>query len=203
MRRSTTAAVMLALVGAVGVAQAADTPIGTWKIKVAFGNRTRVSILKLKLDGDELTGVMLYDQGRRTKIEDASYKDGQVHFRITRQWNGRRSTTQYRGTVSQDTIKGETTYQRRGETRTVDWEAKRTTEQELAQQIEPPPVEADIDLSDENYAVWRDHILPDLSEMAWNQIPWLSTFKDGIIAADAAGRPLLLWTMNGHPLGCT
>jgi hypothetical protein len=73
-----------------------------------------------------------------------------------------------------------------------------------AQQPLPvPPVEADIELREENYEIWRDHILPDLSEMAWNQIPWLSTFHDGILAADAASKPLLLWTMNGHPLGCT
>lgn len=67
----------------------------------------------------------------------------------------------------------------------------------------PPPVEADIELNDMNYQTWRDHILPDLSEMAWDKIPWLSTFHDGILAADAADKPLLLWTMNGHPLGCT
>jgi hypothetical protein len=66
-----------------------------------------------------------------------------------------------------------------------------------------PPIEADIELTDKNYEIWRDHILPDLSEMAWNQIPWLSTFHDGIVSADAARKPLLLWTMNGHPLGCT
>ena len=66
-----------------------------------------------------------------------------------------------------------------------------------------PPFEADIELTDKNYEIWRDHILPDLDEMAWNQIPWLSTFHDGIVSADAAQKPLLLWTMNGHPLGCT
>ena len=65
------------------------------------------------------------------------------------------------------------------------------------------PFEADIELTDKNYESWRDHILPDLSEMAWNQIAWLSTFHDGIVSADAAQKPLLLWTMNGHPLGCT
>ena len=27
--------------------------------------------------------------------------------------------------------------------------------------------------------------------------------EEGIVAADVAGKPLLLWTMNGHPLGCT
>ena len=64
-------------------------------------------------------------------------------------------------------------------------------------------VNGTIYLNDDNYEVWRNHILPELSEMAWAEIPWLSTFKDGILAADAADKPLLLWTMNGHPLGCT
>ncbi len=66
-----------------------------------------------------------------------------------------------------------------------------------------PPVAADIDLDEENYKSWRDHILPETSELAWEKIPWLTTFKDGIDAAYKAGKPLLLWTMNGHPLGCT
>ena len=66
-----------------------------------------------------------------------------------------------------------------------------------------PDVLADIELTSDNYAIWRDHIQPDLSELAWEEIPWQTTFKDGIIAADTADKPLLLWTMNGHPLGCT
>ncbi len=70
-------------------------------------------------------------------------------------------------------------------------------------ETESPPVAADIDLDEENYKSWRDHILPETSELAWEKIPWLTTFKDGIDAADRAGKPLLLWTMNGHPLGCT
>ena len=64
-----------------------------------------------------------------------------------------------------------------------------------------PP--AKVELNDQNYAEWREHILPDTGELAWQQIPWATNFKDGIVAADAAGKPLLLWTMNGHPLGCT
>jgi hypothetical protein len=65
------------------------------------------------------------------------------------------------------------------------------------------PVEADVEIHAGNYAAWREHILPDSSEMAWEEIPWLVTFKDGIRAADLADKPLLFWTMNGHPLGCT
>ena len=60
-----------------------------------------------------------------------------------------------------------------------------------------------LELNGENYASWRDHVLPESSELAWEKIPWLTTFKDGIAAANAAEKPLLFWTMNGHPLGCT
>lgn len=63
------------------------------------------------------------------------------------------------------------------------------------------PVEAE--LNEQNYRVWREHILPQQSELNWQKVPWLTTFKDGILAANAAQKPLLLWTMNGHPLGCT
>jgi hypothetical protein len=69
----------------------------------------------------------------------------------------------------------------------------------LPEGIEPAPVE----LNESNFQTWRDHILPDERDLAYEQIPWLTTFKDGILAADAGQKPLLLWTMNGHPLGCT
>ena len=68
---------------------------------------------------------------------------------------------------------------------------------------ETSPAKAKVELNERNYADWRKHILPNTGELAWQQIPWATTFKDGIIAADAAGKPLLFWTMNGHPLGCT
>jgi len=68
---------------------------------------------------------------------------------------------------------------------------------------EVPPAKAKVELNYQNYADWRKHILPDTGELAWQQIPRATTFKDGIAVADAARKPLLLWTMNGHPLGCT
>ena len=73
----------------------------------------------------------------------------------------------------------------------------------LGQSPDVTPAKAKVELNDKNYADWRKHILPDTGELAWQQIPWATTFKDGIVAADAAGKPLLFWTMNGHPLGCT
>ena len=59
------------------------------------------------------------------------------------------------------------------------------------------------DLSDTTLRAWRDHILPTQAERAWESIGWLASFSDGLRAADRNQRPLLLWVMNGHPLGCT
>ena len=72
-----------------------------------------------------------------------------------------------------------------------------------SQDGDPNDLLDDLELNDDNYQTWRDHILPAEKELGWDQIPWLTTFKDGIIAADKEKKPLLLWTMNGHPLGCT
>ena len=49
--------------------------------------------------------------------------------------------------------------------------------------------------------MWKDFIKPTEKELAWAQIPWRTTFYDGLIDADKFNKPLLLWVMNGHPLG--
>ncbi len=59
------------------------------------------------------------------------------------------------------------------------------------------------ELTPDNFVAWRQHILPSDRELGWMEIPWLTTFADGIAAANSADKPMLLWTMNGHPLGCT
>ena len=67
----------------------------------------------------------------------------------------------------------------------------------------PEEVKAPIQLTDANMDDWRRHILPDESEMEWRKIPWLPTLAEGILKASEESKPVLLWTMNGHPLGCT
>lgn len=51
--------------------------------------------------------------------------------------------------------------------------------------------------------LWRDHILAPKSELAWEEVPWRPSFLTGLREAGERGKPLLLWVMNGHPLGCT
>jgi hypothetical protein len=58
-------------------------------------------------------------------------------------------------------------------------------------------------LTDASFAAWRDRIRVQESELAWQDLPWLTSFHDGLREAAAQHKPLLLWAMNGHPLGCT
>jgi hypothetical protein len=62
---------------------------------------------------------------------------------------------------------------------------------------------ADVELNPQNFSAWRDFILPTQQELDFLKIPWRTTFKEGILDARESDLPVLLWTMNGHPLGCT
>ena len=117
----------LVLVFAVpAIALGAENPTGTWKWSVTVNNQTRETTLKLKLDGDKLTGAVLGRNNQETPIEDAKYKDGELSFKVTRERNGQKITTKYSGKVSGDTIKGKTEFERDGQTQSRDWEAKRS-----------------------------------------------------------------------------
>jgi len=38
---------------------------------------------------------------------------------------------------------------------------------------------------------------------AWTTIPWLSSLIPAQQKALAEGKPLFIWAMDGHPMGCT
>ena len=59
------------------------------------------------------------------------------------------------------------------------------------------------ELTDTNFAKWRDRIKAKESELRWQDLPWLTSFHEGLHQAAAKDKPLVLWVMNGHPLGCT
>ncbi len=54
-----------------------------------------------------------------------------------------------------------------------------------------------------NFSQWCDLIRTSDSELAWQQLPWLASFHQGLVEAAREKKPLLLWVMNGHPMGCT
>ncbi|HEV7221931.1 MAG TPA: hypothetical protein VGN42_04470 [Pirellulales bacterium] len=106
-------------------AEESADPTGTWKWSVTFNDQTLELTLKLKLKDDKLTGVMVGRNDQETPIEDATFKDGEVAFAVTRVRNGQKFTIKYKGKVSGDTIKGKTEFERNGEKQSRDWEAKR------------------------------------------------------------------------------
>lgn len=100
-------------------------PTGTWKWSMTGQNgQTRETTLKLKLDGDKLTGSVSGRNGD-TAIDDAKIKDGEITFAVTREFNGDKFTAKYKGKLSGDSIKGKVETERDGEKRERDWEAKR------------------------------------------------------------------------------
>jgi len=136
MRRLLVTALVVALVGMAGMAQSADkpnpakkkaraNPTGTWTWSVKIGEQTREMTLKLKLDGEKLTGAMVGRDGQETKIEDAKYQKGTLSFTVVRERGGVKMTSKYTGRVSADAIKGKISVEREGQTQSRDWEAKR------------------------------------------------------------------------------
>lgn len=50
---------------------------------------------------------------------------------------------------------------------------------------------------------YRDKILATEQERGWKDIAWRHDFASAIAEAHHLDRPVLLWAMNGDPLGCT
>lgn len=131
MQRTLTSALQLAvcllltLAATVNAEDKKADPTGTWKWSFTGQNgQTRETTLKLKLEGDKLTGTV---SGRNndTAIENAKIKGDEISFSVTREFNGNKMTAKYNGKLSGDSIKGKIETEREGETRSRDWEAKR------------------------------------------------------------------------------
>jgi hypothetical protein len=124
MKRLVAMAVVLSLCGMVRADDTAN-PTGTWKWEVERQGQKREMTLKLKLEGDKLTGSVPGRQGRETPIEDGTFKDGKISFTITREVQGNKMVTKYSGTVEGDTLKLKVETERNGQVRTSEIVAKR------------------------------------------------------------------------------
>jgi hypothetical protein len=58
-------------------------------------------------------------------------------------------------------------------------------------------------LTPETIAQLQGLIKPKVDEDKWTQIPWMANLWQARKRAAAEGKPILLWEMDGHPLGCT
>jgi hypothetical protein len=120
-------AVVVCVLAVAGLVRAEDkpNPTGTWKYTTEVNGQTFDTTIKLKLDGDKLTGTVTA-RDVESKIEDAKYKDGEVSFSVTRERNGNKFTTKYTGTIKDDVFKGKRETERNGQTQSRDFEAKRS-----------------------------------------------------------------------------
>ncbi len=123
--------------GFLAQAQAQDKkadPTGTWSWTVPGrnGGPDRKNTLKLKVEGDKVTGKLTSParggETRDTEIKDGKLKGNEVSFTVSREFNGNTFTQKYSGKVTADSIKGKMEFERNGETTSRDWEAKKVTE---------------------------------------------------------------------------
>jgi len=61
----------------------------------------------------------------------------------------------------------------------------------------------ELELGGRSLDEFRTLVLPCRDERAAEAIPWIPSFSGGLREAGTRDKPLLLWLMNGHPLGCT
>src|SRR6516165_12742438 len=100
-------------------------PTGTWKYTADVNGQSIDVTIKLKLEGDKLTGTVSV-RDMETKIEDSKYQDGEVSFKVNREMNGNKFTIKYKGKIKGDTFKGTRELERDGQTNTREFEAKRS-----------------------------------------------------------------------------
>ncbi len=62
----------------------------------------------------------------------------------------------------------------------------------------PAPV-----IAEENFDQWMAFVEPTEEELAWRDLRWYSKLSVAVAEAERQGKPILLWTMNGHPCGET
>jgi hypothetical protein len=108
-----------------GMLQAEDkkaSATGTWKWtrKNQNGDEQQLKV-KLKQDGDKLTGKLTGPMGNEVEIKEGKVKDGEVSFQVTFDRDGTEITAKFHGKMEGDKITGKVEVNER----TLDWEPTR------------------------------------------------------------------------------
>lgn len=109
-------------------------PTGTWTWTTPGrnGGPERKSTMKVKVEGEKVTGK-ISSPGRDGAVNEIEITEGQVKgaeltFTVVREVNGNKFTQKYNGKIEKDVIKGKVAFERNGEAQSRDWEAKRETD---------------------------------------------------------------------------
>ncbi len=63
-------------------------------------------------------------------------------------------------------------------------------------------VQSALALTDAEFRKLHRELQPD-PKATWRTIPWKTSVLDAQAAAAREGKPIFIWAMDGHPLGCT
>jgi hypothetical protein len=98
---------------------------GTWKWKYKLRDGTEgEAALKLKQEGEKLTGAYVARDGTETAIEDGKITGDELTFTVNRMVGDEKMKFDYKGKLAGDTITGKIMFGREKPT-PHDWEAKR------------------------------------------------------------------------------
>jgi hypothetical protein len=132
MRQWVAAAVVAVCFGTIGPARADDKGglTGTWEWIVHRDGKAGVANVELKLEGDRITGVMHGRNGKDMKVENGTFKDGQVSFDVPAvNPDGSKMVHRYNGKLTGDTITGTAEIEVFGRSKkSMKWVAQRYTE---------------------------------------------------------------------------
>jgi hypothetical protein len=73
----------------------------------------------------------------------------------------------------------------------------------LAAGCAAPAAPAEPPLADAEFDQLFAAVKPSKGEDDFAKIPWLTSLSEARKMAAKEGKPILLWEMDGHPLGCT
>jgi hypothetical protein len=111
---------------AIASALAADAT-GTWKWTFTRGDGQAVDVtMKLKQEGEKLTGTVTGPGGTEPEIKEGKVKDGVVTFKVDYERDGNTFTVKYSAKLDGDALNGKIEFEANGETRMRDFEANRT-----------------------------------------------------------------------------
>ena len=122
---------MAVVIGACVLANASDNkavdPTGTWRCEYEIGGQQRTSTLKIKKEGDKLTGTMNWPDQEGEKLKDLRLKESTLTFSAVRKLPGTDNSIniEYKLIIDGDQIQGKGTSDYGGEKREWDIKAKR------------------------------------------------------------------------------
>ena len=114
------------LVNAVNAAEKED-PNGTWKLKIKAGKKDLEQTFKFENKDGKVTGTVTggKDGKEEAKIEDGTFKDGELSFTVKRERGDIKLTSKFSGKITGDAIKGTVTTDFNGKEVKSDFEGKR------------------------------------------------------------------------------